>query len=283
MKRLKILITGVNGYLGRHVAKFLLEDGHEVLGADINFENLDSRIQQVNFPIFDASEDIFDKMGQPDVCIHMAWRDGFIHNSDAHIEDLPKHYFFIKNMLKGGLKQIAVMGSMHEIGYWEGEINEDTPTNPKSQYGIAKDALRNITRQLCEENGATFLWLRGYYVLGDDTKNHSIFSKIVQWESEGKQTFPFTSGKNQYDFIQVDEIARYIAIASTQSEITGIIECATGHPISLADKVNEFLQVNEFKIRPDYGAFPDRPYDSPQTWGAVEKITQIIQNYEKGQ
>ena len=31
------------------------------------------------------------------------------------------------------------MGSMHEIGYWEGAIDENTPCNPMSMYGIAKD------------------------------------------------------------------------------------------------------------------------------------------------
>ena len=53
-----------------------------------------------------------------------------MHNSEAHIVDLPKHYAFIKNMLEGGLKQIITMGSMHEVGYWEGAIDENTPTHP---------------------------------------------------------------------------------------------------------------------------------------------------------
>ena len=135
MKKLKILITGVNGYIGRHVADFLLKEGHEVLGADIRFEGLNPQIKQMNYPIFDGAEDIYDKMGQPDVCIHLAWRDGFIHNSDAHIIDLPKHYLFIKNMLKGGLKRIAVMGSMHEIGYWEGEMDEKRQHVTSFSYG----------------------------------------------------------------------------------------------------------------------------------------------------
>lgn len=30
------------------------------------------------------------------------------------------------------------MGSMHEVGYWEGAIDENTPTHPSSYYGIAK-------------------------------------------------------------------------------------------------------------------------------------------------
>lgn len=34
------------------------------------------------------------------------------------------------------------MGTMHEVGYWEGAIDEHTPCNPQSQYGIAKNAMR---------------------------------------------------------------------------------------------------------------------------------------------
>ena len=283
MDKMTVLVTGVNGYIGRHVAAVLLENGHRVLGADIRFDDLDERIEKITTPIFNEEEDLFEKMGKPDVCIHLAWRDGFVHNSDAHILDLPKHYLFIKNMLKGGLKHISIMGSMHEVGYWEGEIDEHTPTNPKSMYGIAKNALRDITKQLCEENGAIYQWIRGYYILGDDLKNHSIFSKIVQWEEEGKETFPFTSGKNKFDFIQVDELARLIALSSCQSEVTGIINCCTGTSVSLADKVMEFITEKGMKIRPEYGVYPDRPYDSPEIYGSVKKINQVLANYEKEQ
>ena len=52
--------------------------------------------------------------------MHMAWRDGFVHNSSRHFEDLPKHINFIQNMLQSGIKKIAVMGSMHEIGFFRG-------------------------------------------------------------------------------------------------------------------------------------------------------------------
>ena len=167
---------------------------------------------------------------------------------------------------------------MHEIGYWEGAITEDTPANPISLYGIAKNALRQITIQLAKENGVILQWLRAYYILGDDLKNNSIFSRIVQLEQEGSPTFPFTSGKNKYDFINVDELAVQISAATIQTEVQGIINCCTGNPVSLADKVEEFIKEKNYKIRPEYGAFPDRPYDSPGVWGDPEKINQIMKN-----
>ena len=81
-----------------------------------------------------------------------------------------------------------------------------------------------------------------------------------------------------YDFISVDELAKQIATVSTQDKIHGIINCCTGKPETLANKVEEFIFEHGFKIKPEYGAFPDRPYDSPGVWGDAQKINEIM-NY----
>ena len=274
--RKKVLVTGANGYIGRHVVKSLLDMGHEVIAADFVFDGVDERALKSEVSLFSGDKDIYEQFGRPDVCIHLAWRNGFVHNHESHLLDLPNHYIFIKNMIEGGLPQLAVMGTMHEVGYWEGAITEDTPTNPTSLYGIAKNALRQMTFLLASEKNVKVDWLRAYYILGDDKKSSSIFAKIVGWEEEGKETFPFNTGKNKYDFIDVDELSRQIAKAATQDEIHGIINCCTGNPVSLADKVEEFIKEHGFKIRPEYGAFPDRPYDSPAVWGDAEKIRKIM-------
>lgn len=274
----KVLVTGANGYIGRHVVSALLDMGHEVIASDFSFDGVDERAVKSEVPLFSGDADIYEQFGRPDSCIHLAWRNGFVHNADSHITDLPNHFTFIKNMIEGGLPQLAVMGTMHEIGYWEGAINEDTPANPVSLYGIAKNALRQMTFLLASGKDVKIDWLRAYYILGDDKKSKSVFAKIVGWEEEGKETFPFNSGKNKYDFITVDELSEQIATAATQDEVHGVINCCTGNPVSLGDKVDEFIKEHGFKIRPEYGAFPDRPYDSPGVWGDAEKINKIMKN-----
>lgn len=275
MKR--ILVTGASGYIGRHVVTQLLKDNCEVLVADLNLDCFsDEEVVKINESIFSDDELIYEKMGCPDVCLHLAWQDGFKHNSHAHLSNLSKHYNFIANMLAGGLKQIAVMGTMHEIGYWEGEVNENTPTNPKSNYGIAKNALRQAVKELCDEYDAVYQWLRAYYITGDDMRNHSVFSKIMEMEAQGKEEFPFNSGKNRYDFLDIKDLAFQIASVVEQDDVSGIINCCSGKAISLAEKVEEFLKVNDYKIKLKYGAFPDRIYDSPAIWGSNIKINEII-------
>ena len=98
----------------------------------------------------------------------------------------------------------------------------------------------------------------------------------MQAASEGKPTFPFTTGKNKYDFIDVDELARQIGAVVSQDEVDGVINCCTGEPVSLADRVERYIKENNLDIKLEYGAFPDRPYDSPGVWGDATKIQKIL-------
>lgn len=276
---MKILVTGANGYIGRHVVSALLQKCCEVVACDIQTIDVDERATKMDFNIFELPDgNIYEILGCPDVCLHMAWRNGFIHNSPTHIGDLSAHYNFITKMIDGGLKHLAVMGTMHEIGYWEGSIKEDTPCNPTSMYGIAKDALRRATLLYAEQHNCIVQWLRCYYILGDDKKSNSIFGKILKAEEDGKKLFPFTTGKNKYDFINVDELAHLIAASVMQSKVNGIINCCKGEPISLAERVESFIKEHNLEIKLDYGAFPDRPYDSPCVYGDSSKIKTILVN-----
>ncbi|MEY8481354.1 NAD(P)-dependent oxidoreductase [Lachnospiraceae bacterium 48-21] len=278
MDNKKILVTGAGGYIGRHVVSTLLDFGMKVIAADIHTEGIDERAERLQYDIFNGSKNIFQELGKPDVVLHLAWRDGFVHNSAAHMEYLSAHYMFARNMVAGGLHQFAALGSMHEVGYFEGAIDEDTACKPRSMYGVAKNALRQSLEVLREQEDFCFQWLRGYYITGDDLKNRSIFTKILEAENEGKEYFPLNSGKNRYDFISLENLASEIALTVIQDEVAGTINCCTGRPVSLKEKVEEFIQDKNLSIRPQYGVYPERSYDSSIIYGDTTKISEIVRN-----
>lgn len=272
---MKILVTGANGYLGQGIVRHILDCGNEVVAADFAVDNIDERADRRACDLF-SIPDPYTYFGQPDVILHLAWRDGFVHYSDAHIDDLPKHYAFIKSFAESDVKMIAAMGSMHEIGFFEGSIKEDTPCNPTTPYGIAKNGLRQLTEMFCKQKGMKFMWLRGYYIVGNSKYGSSIFSKITAAEAEGKTEFPFTLGQNQFDFIDYEDFCEQVARSVSQDKILGIINICSGHPEKLADRVERFIVENGYKIKLKYGAFPDRPYDSKAVWGDGRKIEAVM-------
>ena len=272
----KVLVTGANGYIGQHVVKNALDRGFDVIACDIRNTGIDNRATFTDVSIFSGEKDVYEKLGKPDVCIHMAWQDGFVHNAPSHILNLSKHYEFLINLAEAGCKNIAVMGTMHEIGYWEGKIDADTPCNPLSNYGIAKNALRQAMLLESKAKNFNLYWLRAYYILGDDSRNHSIFTKLLQAANEGKKEFPFTTGKNKYDFVEVEDLANMIVAAATQEKHTGIINVCSGTSVSLADRVEQYIKDKKLDIKLNYGAFPDRAYDSPEEYGDATIIKEIL-------
>lgn len=276
-KQIKILVTGANGYIGSKVVKQLCDYGVNVIATDFSNANIDRRAIYIEANIFSEKDNWFKYFGEPNVCLHLAWRDGFVHNSQRHLEDLSYHYKFLCNLIDNGLTQLAVMGTMHEVGYYEGIIDENTPCNPLSMYGIAKNALRKAIEIYCQNKECIFQWLRAYYIFGDDLYGNSIFCKIRQAVKDGKELFPFTTGKNRYDFIHIDELAKQISISILQKKVTGIINCCSGKPVSLAEQIEWYIEYNKLPIKLDYGKYPDRPYDSPCVYGDNKKITQILE------
>lgn len=281
---MKTLVTGANGYIGMGVVKQLVEDGIEVIATDYTTKLVDPRATRVGVDLFSV-EDPYTFFGEPDVLLHLAWKDGFKHESLNHIIDLPKHYEFINKLVLSKIHRICILGSMHEVGFYEGSINETTPANPESLYGISKNALRQATDLLCKKNDIKMQWIRGFYIVGNSEYGCSIFSKITQAAKEKKKEFPFTLGRNQFDFIDYDLFCRQVAAVVEQDKFDGIINCCSGIPMKLSERVEQFIKEHEYNIKLIYGAFPDRPYDSKAVWGDDEKIKSVMQNYNmvKGQ
>lgn len=279
---MKVLVTGANGYLGQGIVSCLCDRRAEVVAADLHAEWVDPRARAVCGDLF-APEDPYTFYGAPDILLHLAWRDGFDHNAPSHQDDLPEHERFLRRMVESGVKKVCVMGTMHEVGTYEGQVDEDTPCRPVTQYGKTKDALRRAVIQLCTDRGIPYEWFRAFYIVGDTGRGCSVFSKLAAAARAGQAEFPVTTGTNRYDFLDYPEFCRQSAAAVLQDAVTGIVNLCSGRPERLSDRLERFLRENGLHIRLHYGAFPDRPYDSRAIWGNNEKISAILRRFGRGE
>lgn len=277
---MKILVTGANGFLGRGIVDEIIKTGHTVVAAGFETNKVSSDAIRINGDMFEVA-DPYEYYGQPDVLLHLAYKDGFVLNSEAHMQNLVKHTTFIDKMVSAGIKQVAVMGTMHEIGFFEGSVDENTPTHPMNFYGIAKNAIRDYTSLVTKNNDVIMQWLRAFYIVDGTTYGNSIFSKLFAAAERGDKTFPFTTGKSQYDFLDYGDFSKYVAAAVTQTEVQGIINISSGEPERLSDRVERFISDHHLNIKLDYGTFPDRPFDSKAIWGDNAKIQKILSNQRK--
>lgn len=271
---MKVLITGANGYIGHGIVRKFLEHGHDVVAADLNIENIDSRADIKKCDIFQIDSPYL-YFNKPEMLVHLAWKDGCSHYSSSHIANLFHHDSFIRHFCESGVEKIAVTGSVHEIGKHEGAVDENTPCRPLSPYGISKNALRGLLLSAGQQYKKPVQWLRRYYVVGNSGLGDTIFSKMVRASRAGVREFPFTSGLNEYDFLDYDDFCNKFYLAAMQDEINGIINICSGKPEKLIDRVEQFIKENHLNIRLNIGAYPERENASRSVWGSAEKIQKI--------
>lgn len=279
-----ICVTGANGYIGRHVITRLQASRRwNITACDLADKGLFAGVRFCARDILTQPQDaqLYQELGRPDVCLHLAWQDGFMHNAPSHIDKLPAHFHFLQNLVEHGCMQLLVAGSFREYGPCNGRVSEEHPAVADNYYSWAKISLKRLLELYLQDKPVTLQWLRFFTPYGNDEYNNSVLSKIIRWESEGKTSFPFTEGKEQYDYIHINDLARQIAAAAAQTEISGAINCCSGTPSSLKEKVEELIAARGFKIRPQYGAFKTREYDSPVIYGDNAKIQKILEKYEK--
>lgn len=163
---MKVLITGVEGYLGTMLAPTLLASGHEVAGLDTGFFKngwLYNGVPRSPAVLARDTRDVaMDDLRGFDAVVHMA------ELSNDPLGDLLGEITFDVNHVgtvqlatlakEAGVRRFVHMSSCSVYGVAEGEVDETAPINPQTPYAVCKALVERDVGRLADDSfSPTFL------------------------------------------------------------------------------------------------------------------------------
>jgi dTDP-6-deoxy-L-talose 4-dehydrogenase (NAD+) len=269
-----IYITGSTGFVGSRVANKLIDSGFSVKLLTRNIKkikNLFPNFSNENILHYDISlnsKNITFKSS--DILIHCAWSDLDDIMSVKHIEDhLFNHYSFLKKSIQSGLGKLIVTGSFSEYGMQYGPVYPSTITSPNTSYGLAKDTLHKLIKQLKTSNSFEFVWLRLFYVYAEQGNLRGLFASLEQTVKEGFKDFSMSTGDQLVDYSDVENVAEKVIDSILWN--SGVYNVCSGNPLPLKTIVQKWLDLNSYSINLNCGVIPKRDFESIAIWGGLPK------------
>lgn len=278
---MKIAVTGASGFIGRHVLAELARYPHEIVAVTRTAARLAdcsvaTNIVEMNIDHPDSS--CFDRMGRPDILIHLAWDGLPNYKSLHHFEtELPKHYRFLKILIESGLPSLLVTGTCFEYGMQSGPLSEDMVTLPQNPYGYAKDALRRQLEFLKSTKPFTLAWARLFYMYGDGQPICSLYPQFKDAILRREPQFNMSGGEQLRDYLPVDEVARLLVTLARSHADTGAVNVCAGKPISIRKLAEGWLDENGWEIELNLGYYPYPDYEPMAFWGDRRYLNKILE------
>ena len=275
---MKIVVTGASGFIGRHLLPLLMKNGHEVIAMvrdKENTTNLGCHI--VEHEIGFEDDDIYLKLGKPEVLLDLAWGGLGNYMSMHHIDvELPSHYRFIKLLVESGLKHVAVAGTCFEYGMQSGMLAEELDSKPTNPYGYAKDALRKQLQFLQHENSFNLIWMRLFYIYGSNQPDNTLYSQLSLSVQREERVFNMSGGEQLRDYLHIDEVVKFIAELACQKHDVGVVNVCSGTPISVRRLVEQWKEDNGWDIDFNFGYYPYPDYEPFSFWGDNKKMNILL-------
>jgi nucleoside-diphosphate-sugar epimerase len=281
MSAMKIAVTGASGFIGRYVLAELARQQVEVVAVTRNTtrlagSNLAARVVEMDMTAPGA--DCFDRLGRPDVLIHLAWDGLPNYKSLHHFEtELPRQFRFLKSMVEAGLPSLLVTGTCFEYGMQSGALPEDLLTQPTNPYGHAKDALRRQLEFLKQVKPFNLTWARLFYMFGEGQPKSSLYPQLKDAVQRGERVFNMSGGEQLRDYLAIDEVARLISsLASLQGD-AGCVNVCAGKPVSVRKLVEGWIEENGWAIELNLGHYPYPDYEPMAFWGDRRRLDAILE------
>jgi nucleoside-diphosphate-sugar epimerase len=296
---MNILITGVVGFIGSHVAEKLLSVGYRVIGLD-NFDpfypryikenNLKSLSKSQNFSFEEG--DICDKdflsnlfgKYKIDIVIHLAAKAGVrpsVMNPSEFFEvNVLGTLNLLETMNQCGVKQLlfssssSVYGNNEKIPYSE----TDSVDHPISPYAATKKAGELLTHTFHHLYQFSVINLRFFTVYGPrqrpDLAIHKFFSNLY---SE-KPIEIFGDGNTERDYTYIDDtvsgILGSLDYIQEKNLVYETINLGNSSPIKLVDLIRQIEKVTDKKFIKI--SMPMQEGDVQCTYADISKAKELL-------
>jgi len=287
---MKIFITGVAGFLGSHVADRMIELGHVVHGCDNLIGGFKSNINPlVHFHKADCcnQETMTALISGSDVVVHCA--------ATAH-EGLSvfSPSFITKNIyeasistisasIASGVKRFVFCSSMARYGNQDKEFEEHMQPMPVDPYGVAKVAVEQTLKILCDVHDMEWNIAVPHNIIGPrqrfDDPYRNVLSIMANRNLQGKPSYIYGDGEQQRCFSYVGDcvncLEKMILDTDIKYEIINI--GPDENPVTINKAAELVARECGFQEEPIY--IEDRPQEVKSATCSSNKARNLL-NYE---
>jgi UDP-glucose 4-epimerase len=268
---MKIFITGVAGFLGSHLARRLLAEGHEVTGVDNLIGGYKDNVPKgVDFYLADCSHrnTMVDYMKGADVVYHCACT--AYEGLSVFSPHLVAHntYDITVSVLSAAIeckvKRFVYLSSMARYGTNAVPFREDvTKPLPQDPYGISKYAAELVVKNLCDTHGMEYSIAVPHNIIGPGQKYDDPYRNVaaifINMMLQNRAPIIYGDGMQQRCFSFVDDVVDPLVLMGTLPEANGeIINIGPDKgTVTIKELYDEVARLTGFTGKPNYQL--DRP------------------------
>lgn len=280
---MKALITGVTGFVGSHLAEFLLNKGYDVWGiarwrsSAENIEHIKSKLNIIEADLND-SHSFYSAIQRikPDEIYHLAAQSFVPTSWTAPADTMKTNVIGTINLFeavrKAGIDpRIQVACSSEEYGLvlpGEIPIKETNPLRPLSPYGVSKIAQDMLSYQYFKSYGLKTVVTRGFNHTGPrrgEVFVCSNFAKQIVEIEKGKKSPVIKVGnlEAKRDFTDVRDMVRGYYLAVQKGNVGERYNICSGKAYSMQEVLDKLLKLSSVNVKIEKDPERMRPSDVP--------------------
>jgi nucleoside-diphosphate-sugar epimerase len=276
---MKILLTGATGFLGSHIAEELIENGHDLILTKRQSSNLwrcESFVNKVYWVNTDSKSWIKETLKFcPEIIINSAWNGVSAGNREewgTQVENINFQQQLLELASNVKLKRFIGIGSQAEYGEFHERIDETFLPNPSTAYGATKLAASIILSTFCNTHQIGWYWFRLFSCFGERESENWLIPATIK-NILTKDSMDLTPGEQEYSYMYIKDVARFILTAVESTAQSGIYHIAADKCRTLKEILNFIKDYLNPQFKLNFGALPYRIGQSMINASFIDKTT----------